>query len=81
LKPKNCYEHQCLANFRTFQDLASRFPGLSRIKVIFSGFSRSWKLTTKIPGLLENFPGGVGTLLIVKHSRSSWSYLTGYNTI
>jgi len=34
IEAKNCHPHHCLANFRTFQDLASRFPRLSRTKVL-----------------------------------------------
>ena len=42
IETKNCHVHHCLANSRTFQDLASRFPGPR-------SFSRTFHV-------LENFP-------------------------
>ena len=48
---KNCPEHHCLPNFRTFQDLASIFPGLSRTEVIFQDFPGPGNLPLKITGL------------------------------
>jgi len=52
---QNCHVHHCLANSRTFQDLASRFPGLSRTKVIFQDFPASGNIPMKIPRLSSIF--------------------------
>jgi len=46
-----CCLHHCLVNSRTFQDLASRFPELSRTKVIFEDFPGPGNFQIKIPGL------------------------------
>ena len=53
---KNCHVHHCLTNSRNFQDLACRFPWLSRTKVIFQL-------------KFQDFPGGVGTLIRLRQQR------------
>ena len=40
-----------LANSTTFHELALRFPGLSRTKLIFQDFSGPGKITNAIPGI------------------------------
>jgi len=51
LKPKTAIRVNCLANSRTFQDLVSRFPGLSSTKVIFQDFPGPGNFPVKIPAL------------------------------
>ena len=46
-----CRPHHCLANSRTYQDLALRFPGLSRTKLIFQDFPGPENFTEELPGL------------------------------
>ena len=45
LRPHHCVHppHHCLANSRTWHDLALTFPGLSTTKLVFPAHSRSWK--------------------------------------
>jgi len=50
---KNCHLQHCLANSRTFQNVASTFPVPSRSKFTFQDFSMSWKYFTKISSLCE----------------------------
>jgi len=45
------HTHHCLANSTTFQDLALRFPGLPRTKLIFQDFPGPGNFTNTIPGL------------------------------
>jgi len=47
------HHYHSLENFRTFQDLALKFPGLSRAKTIFQDFTGPGNCTAKIQG----FPG------------------------
>jgi len=55
--------HQCLENSMTLQDLALRFPRLSRTKLIFQDFPVSWNFTnTNNSRTFQNFLGGMGNL-------------------
>ena len=61
---KNCHPHHCLANSRTIQDLASRFPGLSR----------SWKFSSKNFRTFQDFPGGVENLSTFQWKQHDLSF-------
>jgi len=71
---KNCHPHHCLANSRTFQDLASRSPGLSSTKVIFQDCPGPGNFPIKIPGFSRRH----GTMLFTHHlaPQSLWWYCT-----
>ena len=64
---KNYHAHYCIANYRTLQDLASRFPGLSRTKVIFQNLESPGNFPIKIPWLSRS----VGTLYTEIHCKVS----------
>jgi len=69
------HHYHSLENCRTFQDLALKFPGLSRTKPIFQDFPGPGNCTQKNPGLSRS----VGTLSycnISKHYSQTGSMLT-----
>ena len=55
--------HHSLENCRTFQDLLSKFPGLSR----------AWKFYKKKSGTFHDFPGGVGTVFCTIQQMSVYT--------
>ena len=85
LRPQHSvyHQHHCLANSRTFQDLALRFFRTFQDQTHFPGLSRFWKFYKKNPGLSRRRGNHAYEIVDVSCSKNcDWSaYVTLWSLV